>query len=421
MNKMKATTTKNPEDSQLDLLLTRMESLEDKFKDLLKRLPLQTDLDYIRESPTKFEALIEASNKNAADAKYARETTATNIAQFRGELENFQLTGHPSFTSAIDKLTTFLTQNSAANEAITNKPPTLSDPSCPSFITFYVSYLKYNEKNGFLNFSQVLNKSPFIVKIFLEKIRFKDILYTFPSQLSDVDLFREILSKVFYPYGFPVEAFQLLISANPMQSPITVQTAYSYALFIKGVTDALDSILPQTEPLILKCWDIVRQGIDERHELSQKLSSEHPLSYTRFYYTLDKKIKSYFESPPPPVSYTTYSHFSPHSRNNANSTYPHRTNGNYSGGTGSSLSSPANYSGTHLMSPPPSPSHHQRTVANVATISSSSCDNCGIPGHTPFDCDKDFCRACHQQDDSSPSFFHRPRDCVLFDFHDREV
>jgi len=380
-------------ESKVDILLTRINALEAQLKDFKELI----------------QDIADSSKKNLQEAKYERETNSTNIAQFRDELENFQQSGHPSFTSTLDKLTNFLLQHSAASEAVTNKPPILSDPSCPSFITFYISYLKYQEKNGFLTFTQLFNKNPSIVKIFLERIRFKDKLYTFPLHLSDIELFREILSKVFYPYGFPVEAFQLLISANPMQSPITVQSAYSYALFIKGITDALETILPQTEPLILKCWEIVRQGIDQRHELSYKLSSEHPLTYTRFYYSLDKKIKNYFESSPPPLSSTTPPYCPSHPRSNAHTTYQYRPSGNYSGNTGPSpLSSP---------SPPPI---HQRTIANVSATS-ASCENCGVSGHTSIECEREFCRVCQQQDDSSFSFFHRPRNCVLFDFHDREV
>jgi len=426
MNKMKATTTKNPEDSQLDLLLTRMESLEDKFKDLLKRLPLQTDLDYIRESPTKFEALTEASNKNAADAKYARETTATNIAQFRGEFENFQLSGHPSFTSAIDKLTSFLQQNSVATESVINKSPTLSDPSCPSFITCYVSFLHYKDKNGFLTFGQILKKTPSILRIFHEKIHSKDPTYHLSLDFDDFYLFREVLSKVFYPHGFPVEGFQLLISANPMTSPITVQSAYSYALFIKDVTDTLNTILPQAETLVLKCWDIVRQGIDQKHELHYKLLSEHPQSYDRFYYTLDKKIKSFFESPPIPISstnplpYSSPSRGQPHVQPHGNtSAYQHRSHGNYSGGS-HSVSPHSNHSGAQMLSVPSSLSSPQRTTITNVSINSSSCENCGILGHYPIECDKDFCRPCYQTDDSS-GFFHRPRDCVQFDCYHEKV
>jgi hypothetical protein len=400
------------------------------MEQLLSRYPLsQTDLDFIRGGPQLIQNLAATSEKNLQDAQYQRQTAATTIDhfreelansamvinQFRGELENFQSTGHPSITSTFTNLTSFLKQSSLVNESAINKPPTLPDPSCPSLITCYTNFLKYKEKNGFLTFIEILQKSPSIVIIFREKIRLTEpTFYNFSPHLSDLELFREILSKVFYPYGFTVEAFQLLISANPMTVPITLQTAYSYALFIKDVTEALESNLPQAATLVLKCWEIVRMGIDQRHDLHYKLMSEYPHSYTRFFYSLETKIKSYFESSPALTSATT-SHYSANSRNN-----PLRPNGNYTGGSGSSSPSHSNYTGTNIMSPPPSPPIHQRTVANVSTTP-SSCENCGIPGHTSFDCDKDFCRACHQHDQSSLAFFHRPRDCVLFDFHDCEV
>ena len=205
-----------------------------------------------------------------------------------------------------------------------------------------------------------------------------------------------------------------------MKVPITIQSANVYALFIEEVTEALESILPQTSALILQCWEIVWLGIDPKRGLCHKILSEIPYLYDRFCYSLDKRIKSYFESPHPFSSSSNFLPSSPQSRGhnyNPNSAYQHRSHGNYSSGGTSSVIH-ANTSGAQLPSSPSLP-HHQRTVANVAMTSSSSCENCGIPGHNTIECDREFCRACQQQDDSPSSFFHRLRDCVEFDFHER--
>lgn len=340
------------------------------------------------------------------DFKVFKSTCETSISMFRADLQTFEQSGHPSLSSVLVALTSVLKNTSAIQESVTNKQPFLSDPSCPSLISCYINYKKYKEKNGINNFAHTLSKSPSIFRIYLDKIKSTNPDFILPPHLSDSDLLRELLSKVYYPDGFSIDGFQLLISANPMKTPITVQTAYEYALFIKDVTEALDSILPQAAPLVLKCWDIVRSGVDVKHELSNKLSSVFPHSYDRFYPSLDIKIKSFFES-----SHLSVSSPSPPSPNFRGPSYhpnqnpQHRPSGSYSGGSSIITTS--------------TPHQQPRTVANVS-LSSSSCENCGISGHNTIDCEKEFCRPCHLLDASSPAFFHRPRDCVLFDSHDHD-
>jgi len=173
------------------------------------------NVSFIQDAPQKLKDLQAASQSNLGEARYERQQTATSIDRFRAELENFQQTGHPSFTSTLDKLTSFLQQNSVATESVINKSPTLSDPSCPSFITCYVSFLNYKDKNGFLTFGQILKKTPSILRIFHEKIHFKDSTSYLSLDLADFDLFREVLSKVFYPHCFPVEAFHISYFSQP--------------------------------------------------------------------------------------------------------------------------------------------------------------------------------------------------------------
>jgi len=121
-------------------LMARIEGIENLLTNLPAKVLSVENVGFIQDAPQKLKDLQATSQSNLGEARYERQQTATSIDRFRAELENFQQTGHPSFTSTLDKLTSFLQQNSVATESVINKSPTLSDPSCPSFITCYVSF-----------------------------------------------------------------------------------------------------------------------------------------------------------------------------------------------------------------------------------------------------------------------------------------
>lgn len=213
-------------------------------------------------------------------------------------MEEFRLSHQPLLATVLSELSQVFKNSTMAQESFFNKPPLLIDPSCPSLIHCFIQHVKYKAKHGSLSFISILLKSPSIFQIFLEKIKLVDSSFSFDYTASDIQVLSTLLEKVFYPEGFTVEAFQLLISAYPMKTPITVQSAYEYALFIKDVTTSLASILPQAATPISQCWNVVLTGIEKGHILRHKLSSEHPQRFVHFYKCLDRKITSYFELTP---------------------------------------------------------------------------------------------------------------------------
>ena len=424
-----------------DSLDLRIKSLEDQVQDLGNRFDrfiskfdsifsssipdepstVVSTLEFIRTGPAQMQTLQDDYQKFIEDTKYHRKQTETSVSKFREDLDEFKVSTNPSLSSVLIHLTSVLKTLSIVQESVSNKAPTLYDPSCPSLVTCYTNYLQYKERNGSLSFLQILQKTPSILRIFLSKIHVTDPTFSFSTPLPDLTLLRILLDKVFYPDNFTVDGFQLLITANQMKTPITVQSAYEYALFIKDVTEALGDILPQAATPISKCWDIVRSGIDIKHELSYKLMSEHPHSYDRFYTSLESKIKSFFESSHPSIS-SSSPFYPPHTPRtpgyNSGVAFSNRNNASYPGGHNTTTQ--ATYSGGSSIAPS-SPPSNTRSVAVVSKHLLYPCPNCGTVGHDMFNCPKEFCLSCQRLDETNNDFFHRPKDCVLFDCHEMET
>ena len=319
-------------------------------------------------------------------------------ADFHKEISSCRLSSTPSIASALIDLTKVVQNFSTVQESVINKPAIFLDPSCATFLYGYVHHVRYRLKNGSLSFLKVLLNSPSVFTIFSDKIHLLEPDFVFPPQSSDSFILKTILEKVFYPEGFTVEGFQLLVSAYPMKTPITIQSAYEYALFIKDVLSALKDILPTAATPISEFWRVVRNGIDRNHSLYYKLQSEHPQQYGFFYKSLERKIIAYFESTSQPRSTTD-------SNSSSLSTFPYQRN---SGGSSTNPSS--------LPSPLSTPQKNRSVNFLTSTVTSLSCENCALPGHETFNCPQEFCRNCHDQ--SVTDFFHRPQECCYESFHE---
>ena len=352
------------------------------------------DLDFLTTAPQKFADLAAKVDANSAQILHVNQDLYKEVKDFHVELSASRLPTNISISSALSDLTTVIQNFAIVQESVLNKPALFSDPSCASFLFGYIHHLRYRHKNGSLTFLQVLQKSPSVFRIFLNKIRTTFPGFTFSPADSDFHVLRNVLEKVFYPEGFTVEGFQLLISAYPMKTPITIQTAYEYALFVKDVLEALADILPKAATPISEFWRVVRNGIERTHPIYHKLQSEHPQQYEFFYKSLERKINAFFESSPP-SRVSADSNFSSLS---ASSPFQRQLGPTHSGSTPHSTMSPTN------------------RMVNSVQILSQSCENCNLPGHDAFNCPREFCKTC--QNLSEQDFFHRPQECCYNTFHE---
>jgi len=334
-----------------------------------------------------------------SDHSTYKQNQKKEFENFTQELSDSRLSSIPTVASALTDLTKVVQNLSTVQESVTNKPTVFLDPSCATFLHGYVHYVRYRLKNGSQSFLCVLKNSPSVYSIFMAKIHSRLRDFVFPPQSSDTYVLKTILNNVFYPEGFTVEGFQLLITTYSMETPITIQSAYKYALFVKDFLFAMDAILPSAPAAISQFWIIVYNGVDRTHSLHYKLKSEHPQQYQFFYTSLERKIIAFFESTPTPRPLSD-------SNSPPLSTYSYQKQ---SGGAPSTpLFSPSKTLGT--------PSN-ARFVASLSSFS-EPCDNCQMPGHSILSCPREFCRPC--QTEQKLDFYHRPQDCMHQNYHDDE-
>jgi hypothetical protein len=390
------------------LLGQRMDSLEE------QQLARQTDItSSTAKLTTDIKHVFSTIDKFMSDVKYERRQAETAIAQFREDTDPFRLSQHPSLSSVLFDLNSTITTFLNTQEALHNTPLKLTDPSCPSFVKGYTYHIRYKHNNGHFSFYQVLQRSFSVFEIFLEKIRLSHPDFCFTDVTSDLRVFTDLLKFVFYPDGFNLEGFQLILSTYPMSSTFTIQSAYEYALFIRELLSALKPVLPPDASQISKFWTLVISLVDTatpNSMLRSLLSSVYPHSYTQFYKILDSKFSTWFESQKAPSD--LLSSTSSLSNSLSSSLHPSQR---FPGPPFQQRSSPVPYSGKSSLATPPPSSSINRSVAAVS-FSRSSCENCGGTDHTMFNCPHEYCRQCQNATDCD--FFHRPQNCSNFDSHE---
>ena len=381
-------------------LSSRLDTQQSMLDHQQANLEKVTSISHVHDFSDSFDDLNHKVSKTSADILAIQNNTTKSLLDFRTELSEFQLSGNPSISSALVQLSSAIKNSTSVQENALNKPLYVADPSCPTFIFAFVAHLRYKIKSGVLTFFEVLQRSPTILSIFYSKIRLLQPTFEFKDTNSDFTVFKEIMDSVFYPHGFTTEGFQQVVNAHPLKSPFTLQSAYEYAIFIKDILTALAPILPQSENQISQFWNVVASGVDPTIPFQYHLLTQHPKTYEQFYNTMDRKIISFFDS----NSSTGYS---------PSQSSPHRAPYPYAGGSSPTQSSPHRTPYPYAGGSSPNPPSKPRPVNSVAVL--PSCDNCNAVGHNSFNCLREFCRPCH---DSDGDFFHRPKDCVLHDFHE---
>ena len=154
--------------------------------------PSNLDLDFLTTAPQQFvnlAAKVDASSAqistNLAQILHVNQDLHKEVKDFHVELSASRLPTNISISSALSDLTNVIQNFAIVQESVLNKPALFSDSSCASFLFGYIHHLRYQHKNGSLTFLQVLQKSPSVIKIFLNKIRKTFTGFTFSPADSD--------------------------------------------------------------------------------------------------------------------------------------------------------------------------------------------------------------------------------------------
>jgi len=173
-----------------------------------------------------------------------------------------------SINATMDKVVTTMTiiQKSSAAQLIAQRNSTemafnhVTAPSDDSFLTMLLSlhsFRKYKNSGGTLTFLDIVERSPDVLEIYLEKA----IKNTYPSfeftRDDDTVFFTELIQHVFHPDGITISVFNEIVATKKM-SEFSIQSASAYKIWIFFLVRVLHDHLPDS--ITPQLWDKVAKN-----------------------------------------------------------------------------------------------------------------------------------------------------------------
>ena len=109
---------------------------------------------------------------------------------------------------------------------------------------------------GAMHFFQLVQRSPDVLELYLEKARKIQFNFAFTSD-DDTVFFQELLDFVFFPDGITIEAFDQLVASKKMLE-FSLQSAASFKAWVYFLAKTLSDQLP--DALVPQLWDRVAQN-----------------------------------------------------------------------------------------------------------------------------------------------------------------
>jgi len=265
------------------------------------------------------------------------------------------------------------------------------DDSMLTMLLSWQSYRKYKHGGGSLTFLEIVDRSPDVRELYLEKARKE----TYPSfdftRDDDTVFFTELIQHVFHPDGITVAIFNNIVATHKMFE-FSIQAASVYKIWIFFLVRTLRDHLPET--LVSQLWDkVARNAFPSSFQYS--LLSHPPRTLKDFPKTIETRASLFRDTTNSPRHDSIDSYRSPPS--------------NLHQQHGGTLSSP-NHSSLH--------SPTRRQVAAVTTSIQEPCGNCDNPHHTTITCPH--IRFCLQCDRIAEDSNHYPSDCTIDHSHESD-
>ena len=258
-----------------------------------------------------------------------------------------------------------------------------------TLIKSFHSYRQYKSSGGAMIFFQLVQRSPDVLELYLEKARKIQFNFAFTSD-DDTVFFQELLDFVFFPDGITIEAFHQLVASKKMLE-FSLQSAASFKAWVYFLAKTLSDQLP--DALVPQLWDRVAQNAYP-HAFQYSLLSHPPRNLKDFAKTIEARALIFKDVPPTPIRTSPDNYRSPPS--------------NFHQNVGT-LSSP-NHS--------PMNSSTRRQVAAVTTSTQGPCGNCDNRHHTTITCPHlRFCLLC---DRIAADSDHYPSECTIDHSHESD-
>ena len=220
-------------------------------------------------------------------------------------------------------------------------------PTDDSFLTMLLSlhsFRKYKNSGGTLTFLDIVERSPDVLEIYLEKAR-KNAYPSFDfSRDDDTVFFTELIQHVFHPDGITISVFNEIVATKKM-SEFSIQSASAYKIWIFFLVRVLHEHLPDS--LTSQLWDkVAKNAFPSGFQYS--LLSHPPRTLKDFPKTIETRAAAFRDREP------------------SNGLRQQSVNSNYV--ASSDRSSPVDASRLmHTTSPMPGFRDRGRTVNNIST------------------------------------------------------
>ena len=171
-------------------------------------------------------------------------------------------------------------------EKIGNPLDPLTNHHFQTFLTQYNKWQHYRDRGGYLSLYGYVQTSPAVYDLYLRKAKSQDPSFTFT--ITDNSLFfSELLDHVFFPNGFDIAAFDMLIKDKRMKS-FSILSAGQYAFDVNLILLSLQSQLKTINSSDL--WNVVSMHVSPP-QFQKFLQKRLPPSQKQFLTYIDQSAK----------------------------------------------------------------------------------------------------------------------------------
>ena len=174
-------------------------------------------------------------------------------------------------------------------EKITNPLDPLPNHHFQTFLTYYTKWQLYHGRGGVISLYGYVQTSPAVYDIYLAKARSQDPSFQFTKVKDNAFFFNQLIDFVFFPVGFDISAFEILIKEKRMKQ-FSIASAGQYAFDVNVIVQALST---QIGPLNTSdLWRVVATFVSPP-PFQKFIMNRVPPSSAKFLSYLDQFAKLY--------------------------------------------------------------------------------------------------------------------------------
>ena len=174
-------------------------------------------------------------------------------------------------------------------EKITNPLEPLPNHHFQTFLSNYTKWQLYRGRGGVISLYGYIQTSPNVYAIYLAKARSQDPSFQFTNLHDNALFFNQLIDFVFFPTGFDISAFEILIKEKRMKQ-FSIALAGQYAFDVDVIVHALSTQIVSLNTSDL--WRVVATYVSPP-PFQKFIMNRVPPSSSKFLSYLDQFAKLY--------------------------------------------------------------------------------------------------------------------------------